>query len=262
MDPDPADEAFRSADAAPPLVLPISAESRLHVDWLGRQYLHGIPARLAEFEPQPYEQLSRVLRDHGLSDVSKEITFAKFALERRLVHRRWVRPFTWIHGVCFSHGLFATRGILTFLAFWLFGTIMFDYANYGRIGYPLNGAEPVWTLPWPRFDARHEPLLVVDTLAVSTFMSSSEGPVMAMQPDGAPTQHEQQCGNRVDSLLYALDVMVPLLELKQEEKCSIANRDDAWPWRLAKLGYAVIGAVVTSLVLLTLSGVLRRRAEQ
>ena len=76
------------------------------------------------------------------------------------------------------------------------------------------------------------------------------------------TSREVPCGDQVEPVWYALDVFVPLLDLKQEVRCDISVREDAWGWRAFKSIYAILGALVSSLVLLTVSGVLRRRAEE
>lgn len=75
------------------------------------------------------------------------------------------------------------------------------------------------------------------------------------------------CNLDVSSLLYAIDVFVPVLDLDQERRCSIRdangeNGDDTYKWwRLAKALYELLGWIVTSLVILTVTGVLRRDIE-
>ncbi len=231
----------------------LSKEARRHVDWLARQYQHEIPQTVREFEPQPYDQLARVLRNHGHLNVAKEITFVKLTFERRLTHTPWSQFPLWIMERCFSHGLFAWRGIVVFVALWMLGTVTFDYLNYGQVRIPWgsNQEEPV---------PIGEPVLVVDALSVSTMLSKGV-PKMALPSTGPQAAPEARCGHEIEPLWYALDVLVPLIDLRQEERCTISSREDAWPWRWFKAIYAVIGAIATSLVLLTVSGVLRGRAE-
>jgi hypothetical protein len=75
------------------------------------------------------------------------------------------------------------------------------------------------------------------------------------------------CNLDVSSLLYAADVFIPVLDLDQENRCSIRH-DDAKSghnytgWRIAKALYELLGWIVTSLVILVLSGVLRRDLER
>jgi hypothetical protein len=70
---------------------------------------------------------------------------------------------------------------------------------------------------------------------------------------------EVPCGDEIDSLIYALDVFLPLVDLRQEARC--APSSDAWaaPWVWAKALYALLGWIVTSLAILTVSGIMKRR---
>lgn len=76
------------------------------------------------------------------------------------------------------------------------------------------------------------------------------------------------CDLAVSSLLYAVDIFIPMLHLDQEERCSIREDhiDDRegdlyLKWRILKAIYEVIGWIITSLVILTVTGVLRRDLE-
>jgi hypothetical protein len=238
--------------------------AKRYIDWLSRQYVGSKPESQGEYVAQPYEQLARVLRNHGSYDEAKRVTMEKLCLERHLEHRWWVHPGAWIMEKFFSHGLFATRSVFVFLGLWLVGTFVFDFANHGRIGVPI-GAERNFTLSWPVLNS---PVLMVDTVPVSSVIvrtSAQTGvndrPAMLLAHSNEPLPGELRCGDQIEPLWYALDVFVPLLDLKQEEKCSISAREDAWAWRAFKSLYAVVGALVTSLVVLSVSGVLRRRAE-
>ena len=72
---------------------------------------------------------------------------------------------------------------------------------------------------------------------------------------------EQRCGEEVNSLWYALDVLVPLANLKQEDMCSITRRDDGYWWRFFEALYAICGAMIT-IMLLSVTGMLRRYIER
>lgn len=64
----------------------------------------------------------------------------------------------------------------------------------------------------------------------------------------------------VDRALYAFDVFVPLLDVRQE--CAFSIEPTAYFVRALKTTYAVLGWIVVSLTLLTISGVLRRYLEK
>jgi hypothetical protein len=83
------------------------------------------------------------------------------------------------------------------------------------------------------------------------------------------------CHNSIDPALYALDVFIPLVDLRQEAKCemdwaidapaknnSVANSTadlEIELYRYAKTVYALSGWMLISLAILTFSGVLERR---
>jgi hypothetical protein len=62
-----------------------------------------------------------------------------------------------------------------------------------------------------------------------------------------------------DRAIYAFDVFVPLIDVREE--CAFVIDEDAWFLRMAKAAYAALGWLVVSLMLLTFSGVLRRDIE-
>jgi hypothetical protein len=76
------------------------------------------------------------------------------------------------------------------------------------------------------------------------------------------------CNEDVTSFLYAVDTFIPLLDLDQEQRCAIRPasphelHDGYLWWRVAKAAYEVVGWLVTSLLVLTVSGVLRRDLER
>ncbi|HEX8571862.1 MAG TPA: hypothetical protein VF759_03825 [Allosphingosinicella sp.] len=67
-------------------------------------------------------------------------------------------------------------------------------------------------------------------------------------------------GSAMDRALYAFDVFVPLLDVRQE--CAFTIERTAYFVRALKTLYAALGWVVVSLTLLTISGVLRRYLEK
>ena len=113
---------------------------------------------------------------------------------------------------------------------------------------------------------------------------------VAVQPAAAPassppmretghTLHARAspCNLDVNSLLYAIDIFLPLIDLDQERRCTIREvarplagkgtgveeqHDDYAGWRLAKALYELLGWIITSLVILTITGVLRRDLER
>jgi hypothetical protein len=112
--------------------------------------------------------------------------------------------------------------------------------------------------------------------------SGPGGGLMSLEPSGEPqmergggTRYETKlafaqpspCNLDVSSVLYAADVFIPVLDLDQENRCSIRHADpesgrEYTGWRIAKAFYELLGWIVTSLVILVLSGVLRRDLDR
>lgn len=110
-------------------------------------------------------------------------------------------------------------------------------------------------------DVEHEPLQLGSSAA-----SLRDG---GMRREGeAIHARPSPCNLDVNSLLYAVDVFIPLIDLDQERRCKVRDAlpgsvvdEYAW-WRIFKALYELVGWIVTSLVILTLTGVLRRDLER
>lgn len=257
---------FRSSAA------PTDKTIRAHQYWLSLQEKYGTAEG---YEPQPYEQLARALRNDGRFEDAKHITFLKLSFERRLMSR----GLTWlVFGImekCFDYGLFPCKSVALFFGLWMAGTAFFYTANNQPIiiNIPLFFEEKLDEKPIVFGPDR--PILVLHSPAVSTVILpdtvEADGPPMGMEraskSDDITLEEydevvfERSCGDEVDPLWYALDVFVPLLDLMQEDKCSITMREDGWWWRVISNIYEILGAIVTPIMLLSVSGLLRRYVE-
>lgn len=164
--------------------------------------------------------------------------------------------FKWL----FRYGLSVHRGMSTFLALVLVGWIAFHHAQHGQI-QPQSARTEAYAHGG---ELREEVALVLDV------------PHAPRQPQAGGTGRIETeavgtlatpCTLDVHALLYALDVFIPLLDLDQERRCSIREVREGEPdrylgWRAFKAVYEILGWVVTSLLLLTISGVLRRDLER
>lgn len=158
------------------------------------------------------------------------------------------------HG--FGYGLYSRNALITFLAFLVIGWIGVAAANRQQIG------------PRELVDfAKLPQVMMVDVTTVH------DAVVVTGEPDrpivaGARTYAAGEvaiskipCGEDIDPFLYATDVFVPLIDLRQETKCSPEGSAYSGYWKWAKAIYAFLGWIITSLMILTVSGVLRSRAE-
>ncbi|HRP12475.1 MAG TPA: hypothetical protein PLK37_15730, partial [Terricaulis sp.] len=102
--------------------------------------------------------------------------------------------------------------------------------------------------------------------------------VLAMNAQGAlVTPEGRQCNGAIEPALYAIDVALPLIDLGQQSACAPGRtaRADLSPgmevsaqsdwrlfeglalWRWAHALYAILGAILAALAVLTFSGVMK-----
>jgi hypothetical protein len=198
------------------------------IAWLRRQFPDEVPTA-ETFRPQPYEQLSRVLRQHGLTREANAIAVEKIRmrLESR-VDGRWARVFPSLLMLISHHGYSSSRAVLSFLIFVLLGTVMYAMALFG-FGQPF--------LP---IEADPEP--VIYEFAFGAFRATSE--------QGCPGLHVMH---------YALDAALPVIDLGQDLRCRFSPDGSLrWIWLLLNSLYVITGAGLSAVVVLTLTGVLRQ----
>ena len=229
------------------------------------QYENFAPTR-EEFHPQPYEQLAKVYRAQGQFADSIEIKTLQLTHERQTKAFLLWRPFLWLYRLTFGYGFSIVRALATFILCVWVGYLGVDWAN-------------------------RNDLLVLDVTPDYLAAQKSD--------KRSPTR----CGDNISPLIYALDVFIPLVDLRQEQRCVVrttsgapeqsdwlglvrswtANEGqeslndgsifqkiqvlsgsiirDAGFWANAKVIYALLGWIVTSLTILTITGTLRRRAD-
>lgn len=144
-----------------------------------------------------------------------------------------------IYRFTFGFGLDPRRAALTLVGSFLLGSGVFAAAN-------------------------RNDLMIVDQLPVATLSDRST--------IGAGLTNEVAsnvpCGDMIDPRLFALDVFIPLVDLRQELKCEIgvasgssSTASRATILKVFKVSYAIVGWIVISLSILTFSGFLQRRNE-
>jgi len=196
--------------------------------WLRRQYPAGIPSA-GSFRPQPYEQLSRVLRQHGQTREANAIAVEKIRtrLEAR-VDRPWARLFPNLLMLISHHGYSTSRAVLSFVVFVLLGTALYATALFG-FGQPFV---PVESDPQP----------VTYQFAFGL----------------AQADVERGCPG-LDVFHYALDAALPVIDLAQDMRCRFTPEGSLrWFWLLLHSLYVIAGAALSAVVVLTLTGLLRQ----
>jgi len=257
-----------------------AASVRLH--WLRKQYplsfgnFRSINAQT--FSSQPFEQTARAMLAAGLDADARRILLYNQRYRRR-AGAIWRKPDRMAFDFLAGHGLSPWRAMRTLFLAFLIGWFGVWRANAGG-------------------------MLAVTVSPAATVVADTRGGLQPVLPH-APTQQSVsaiRCGDTIHEALYALDVFLPLVDLRQESECdvpstpvspqpgattlaigggiiprwavNIDNRlepvrlpllssgvlplDKVDFWRVAKALYALAGWLLTSLAILTFSGVFRR----
>jgi hypothetical protein len=205
------------------------AHVRQRLAWVQRQQSGG-----SEFHPQPYRHLAKVLRAQGHYQAAREVAIVEQWTTPSA--NRVTRLLRSVWGVCFGFGLSPLRATATVVALLAIGT---------------GG---VWWA-WKQAD-----VLVINYSYAMTEVADS--PVF-LRPEGAQgTAGAPPCGdNDIQPLFYAMDMMVPVMALHQMDKCWVDTKPGTEGWRAFWSVFSFVGKLVTSLALLTYSGVLKPKEE-
>jgi hypothetical protein len=196
--------------------------------WLRRQFVDCQPDA-ATYRPQPYEQLTRVFRDSGLTREADAIAVEKIRmrLEAR-VESPWLRVFPHLLMLVSHHGYSTSRAVFAFLAFVTLGAVMYTAA----IG--------IFEQPFFPFEQPPEPTTYILPIGLGTVDA----------PLGCPG---------LDTVQYALDFALPVINLGQDTFCRFVPEGPArWLWLTLHSLFAILGAGLSAVVVLTLTGLLRR----
>ena len=198
------------------------------IRWLQRQFPNGVPDRRS-FRPQPYEQLTRVLRDGGRAVEANAIAVEKIRMRLAArVDRPWARFFPNLLMLISSYGYSTQRAIGSFLVFVMLGTLMYSTALFG-FGQAFLPVE-------------HDPAFVTYEFAFGLLERSEN--------EGCPG---------LDVMHYALDAALPVIDLAQDLRCRFTPVGPFRGfWLMLHSLYVLGGAALSAVVVLTLSGVMRQ----
>jgi hypothetical protein len=238
---------------------PVDAESRL--DWLARQ----VPKRWQEdFWPQPYEQLSTVLRDMGHDEDARAVLIEKERLQRRARRARAKSP--WLRAALVANdGILAATvrygrqplyAFVWLFLFWAIGAAVFDFANRNGALKP-NSPVVLRSLEWTmcaleQTDSRYMPS-AGQVIAGRAETGQSQMACFLNQPEASsyPEFHPW---------MYSLDTLLPVTELGQGEYW---RPDPSKPKGSFVLHYfffqSVIGWALSLLAIAGFSGLVKSR---
>ena len=88
------------------------------------------------------------------------------------------------------------------------------------------------------------------------------GSPVFLKAEGHATTGAPLCGKHdIQPLFYALDMMLPVIALQEETKCQVTGRAGTEIWQVLWSVFSFVGKLVTSLALLTYSGILKQTEE-
>jgi hypothetical protein len=237
---------------------PIDAASRL--DWLARQGSEGEE----DFWPQPYEQLSTVLREMGHDEEARAVLIMKERLQRRARRARAKNPL--LHAVLAANdGVLAVTvrygrqpllALLWLILFWAIGAVVFYLAEQNsalKPNSPVVLRSPEWTMcALARTDSRYLP---------------STGQVMAGRASAGQSQlscflsqPEASSYPEFNPLMFSLDAMLPVMEIGQKQ---FWRPDPSRPYGPLTLNYyyflSVIGWALSLLAVAGFSGLVKSK---
>jgi hypothetical protein len=195
---------------------PVDAASRL--DWLSRQ----TPERWsADFWPQPYEQLSTVLREMGHDEDARAVLITKERLQRRARRARAKNPALrvalattdGILAVTLRYGRQPLLALLWLILFWAIGIGVFAFAQKNGAIKP-NSPVILRSLEWTmcglqQTDSRYMPSSG-QTFAGRAATGENQLSCFLNQPEAASYPE-------FNPLMYSLDVLLPVLSIGQKE---------------------------------------------
>ncbi|MFT4074046.1 MAG: hypothetical protein QM647_00850 [Asticcacaulis sp.] len=238
-------------------------------DGFPRLYVPG-----KRYRAQPFAQLSRVLISMGEENEARKVLQAQQGVETR--HRGLsqivLRPFGWFFGFGYSSWRAFSFTCFYFCLGW-FGVLV----------------------------ARNDGWLIYDVQPTAVYSTNTPQGKRAIIPElpkltGPPPDAVLPCRD-IDAAVYAVDLMIPLIDLHAEDKCEVVQKDGepevfgapairrmwsrlwhggkgrlirpddlriispepAQVWRFAHAVYAMLGWLVVSLAILTFSGLLRQK---
>lgn len=159
------------------------------------------------FETEAFLQLAKVLKLQGNYDLSEKIIVLMKDLVNKTEQRSILnirKPFMNLYGVLFDYGLSIQKALVTFFLYWSIGVIWIFILN-------TDGH------------------LVVDSTPTATYISAKADPIKQEESYSFGTLKQNKnnvegqvpCGKVIHPTIYALDLMIPLIDHRQEFRCMV-----------------------------------------
>lgn len=238
---------------------PIDAASRL--GWLARQ----VSERWGEdFWPQPYEQLSTVLREMGHDEEARAVLIMKERLQRRARRARARNPLLrtalavndGVLAVTVRYGRQPLLALVWLILFWAIGVVVFALAEQSSALKP-NSPVVLRSLEWTmcalqKTDSRYMPS-TGQVMSGRATTGQSQLSCFLSQPEASSYPE-------FNAWMYSLDTMLPVMEIGQK---LYWRPDPSKPRGLLTLNYyyflSVIGWTLSLLAVAGFSGLVKSK---
>ncbi len=256
---------------------PTDADTRLA--WLDKQLQPhaGLNSSGADFKPQPWKQLSKVLQEMGHTEDARKVSIA---FENRLrdanlignthssINRRFYRIGHWLLWALTGYGYRPLRLLVWMFCMWLLCAMFYWYAALVGVFAPSNPLifqNPEYAVCKPDYVVPQ--LQDKSTIAVKLNVFGAGNWYLC---DKMPAEY-----SGLNPLAYSLDVILPLVDLQQETSWSplIPTPKDIWYLeliaifdlkhftRLVLWTEILFGWVFSLLLVAVISGLTKRRNE-
>lgn len=198
---------------------------------------------------QPYSHLSSLMEARGDQEMADFTLIEMKRNMRRQLKNPVVKFFSFFFDVLFGYGLSKTKATFT-LAVWV---------AIGSLG--IN-------------KAIEDKLFILDMPKVVSFVTlKTNGEFIPANPliasDSANTD-EIDCAHDIQSVFYAIEIILPIIDLGQEKQCILRlkpddvvnNQTTITFWWAARYIYTIVGWLLVSLAIVTYSGVVRRKEKR
>ena len=192
--------------------------------------LHG------SYSPQPFEIFARAYLIHGDKRNANRIL-------RTAQNMQWFK-----RSEPKDHYVPYKRNFLTnlFREFESFLVKIFGYIYGSRFGFGLSPRKAIVTL--------------VSCITIFFIFSYNNPHLKPLKGSFADDAIANDCKVAEDGLwerlLYSIDTFVPLIELRKE--CAFTIEPSAWIWSLLDAYFSIVGWIITSVTIVTLTGLVRK----
>jgi hypothetical protein len=216
------------------------------LQWVKRQYRDPEHPTRVEFDPQPFHQLAKVLREQGMTEDADQVAIEMRRLRLSAKLDPWyLRPIQHFLNLSCRFGYSGSRAVSSLGVWILLGSMMFGFHAF------QGSFSPAEAVMMGRHDA-----------GMNTHTSLLPIPPKPTPNSSTTDKWFQTTGRGCPGLvapLYAVDVILPVIEFGQRRACAFDPQGPMAPfWRYLQLLYSLVGAILSAIAVVTLTGLLRK----